>query len=276
TEQILNWLRTVAPGKAISVGAYAYLDGEMHVRVSLAMDAIIKGLVEERRDVTPCYLCTPTDVHVVPEAAHRAMLANFSSLRPSNIFLRLSPFYWLGNLKKNALKPVAGKDGTQFYVVDGLVNKQGPSYALAKRLQHWRAVVSREQHGCHVSSNVAPSTATASVTSNRLFAMAYGGMHWFVPMEVFQQETSNAVMGALLLRDIHDSSKQNPANPEAPVKNPLELFSYGSMHGGVWRMAYKIDSIGEAAVVFYLMQKLLVALLALGAAAAVASAAGLF
>ena len=34
--------------------------------------------------------------------------------------------------------------------------------------------------------------------------MAYGGMHWFKPMEVFQQETSNAVMGALLLRDISD------------------------------------------------------------------------
>jgi hypothetical protein len=32
--------------------------------------------------------------------------------------------------------------------------------------------------------------------------MAYGGMHWFRPFEVFQQETSNAVMGALLLNDI--------------------------------------------------------------------------
>jgi hypothetical protein len=27
-------------------------------------------------------------------------------------------------------------------------------------------------------------------------------MHWFRPFEVFQQETSNAVMGALLLNDI--------------------------------------------------------------------------
>lgn len=30
------------------VGSYAYLDGEMHVRLSLAMDAIVKGLTETR------------------------------------------------------------------------------------------------------------------------------------------------------------------------------------------------------------------------------------
>jgi hypothetical protein len=90
--------------------------------------------------------------------------------------------------------------------------RQGPSYALAKRIQHWRAIVARERHNCAVSSNVAPSTATASVTSNRLFAMAYGGMHWFRPFEVFQQETSNAVMGALLLRDINDKNVRTAIN----------------------------------------------------------------
>jgi hypothetical protein len=43
---------------------------------------------------------------------------------------------------KNALKPVKAKDGETFHIVDGLVNRQGPNYALAKRIQHWRAVVS--------------------------------------------------------------------------------------------------------------------------------------
>lgn len=33
------------------VGSYAYLDGELHVRLSLAMDAIVKGLTESRADV---------------------------------------------------------------------------------------------------------------------------------------------------------------------------------------------------------------------------------
>lgn len=33
------------------VGSYAYLDGELHVRLSLAMDAIVRGLTESRANV---------------------------------------------------------------------------------------------------------------------------------------------------------------------------------------------------------------------------------
>lgn len=73
--------------------------------------------------------------------------------------------------------------------------------------------------------------------------------------QVFQQETSNAVMGALLLRDVADPA--TPSNPTLPLKNPLQLFSYGSFHGGVWRMAYTIDSIGTASVMAYLLVGLL-------------------
>ncbi|CAM9992792.1 unnamed protein product [Choristocarpus tenellus] len=91
--------------------------------------------------------------------------------------------------------------------------------------------------------------------------MAYGGMHHFPPMEVFQQETSNAVMGALLVRDVNDPA--TPSNPTLPVKNPLQLFSYGSFHGGVWRMGYTMDSIGTPSVLIYLFEKLLKLLLPL-------------
>jgi hypothetical protein len=45
TPEILDWLRGVFPKEPLVVGAYAYLDGELHVRVSLAMDAIIKVCV---------------------------------------------------------------------------------------------------------------------------------------------------------------------------------------------------------------------------------------
>jgi len=57
--------------------------------------------------------------------------------------------------------------------VDGTVGDQGPNYILAKRLQHWRAVIEFTK-GHTISSNIAPSTATASVTSNAQFAAAYG------------------------------------------------------------------------------------------------------
>jgi hypothetical protein len=45
TPEVLDWLKGVFPKEPLVVGAYAYLDGELHVRVSLAMDAIIKVCV---------------------------------------------------------------------------------------------------------------------------------------------------------------------------------------------------------------------------------------
>jgi hypothetical protein len=45
TPEILDWLKGVFLKEPLVVGAYAYLDGELHVRVSLAMDAIIKVFV---------------------------------------------------------------------------------------------------------------------------------------------------------------------------------------------------------------------------------------
>jgi hypothetical protein len=60
--------------------------------------------------------------------------------------------------------------------------------------------------------------------------------------------------------------------PEKKLANPIELFRHGSFHGGIWRQAYKIGSIGEmAALLFYLNQAK--PYLALGLASGVAAAA---
>lgn len=252
TPEIRNWLLTVAPGKQLIVGAYAYLDGELHVKVSLAMDAVIRDLTSKRK-AAAAYLCTPTDVHVVTQEAHDAAAEEYAKPSLTNLLMKLSLFNapFSPYLVKNALKPVVADDKEAFYFVDGIVNRQGPNYALAKRIQHWRAMVAREKDKVVVSTNIAPSTATVSVTSNKLFALAYQGFHFFRPLEVFQQETSNAVMAAMLIHDV--SNDKVPANPKNKLRNPLELFTYGSWHGGVWRMAYKIDSIGEPAAVMYLL-----------------------
>ena len=139
------------------------------------------------------------------------------------------------------MKPIESEDGHTYYTVDGIVPQQGPNYALAKRMQHWMVsngvtvwsvalvgVVLCSKRGCcivlffflfsllfsqaivqraeshTVCTNVAPSTATISVTSNKLFEMAYGGMHNFKPMEVMWPCTSNALMGAVLLHDMNN------------------------------------------------------------------------
>jgi len=129
---------------------------------------------------------------------------------------------------------------------------QGPNYALAKRLQHWRAVVAREDQKCIVSSNVAPSTSTLSVIQNKTFAWAYEGMPYFRPFEIFAPETSNAVMTALLFYDMKDP--KSAANPQNDLSNPNMLFADTSFNGGAWRCAYELDSIGEASVLVYFLR----------------------
>ncbi len=150
-------------------------------------------------------------------------------------------------LKKNAKNPVSG-DGGDFYMINGVSVAQGPNYILAKRLQHWRAVIARSK-GCIVSSNIAPATSTVSVTQNRTFAWAYEGMPYFKPYEIFAPETSNAVMSAILFSDLNDAKRFS--SPKTSLKNPNQLFSEGSFHGGNWRCAFEVDSIGETSVLIY-------------------------
>src|SRR5205085_5444356 len=86
-------------------------------------------------------------------------------------------------------------------ICDSLVAQQGPNYALAKRLQRWRATVARDA-GAAVSMNVAPPTRTRSVTRNRVLAAAYAGAHRF-GLEVFEPATTRVLMAALLVHDLH-------------------------------------------------------------------------
>jgi len=245
TPRIRDWVLSLYPGKTISVGSYAYLNGALHVQVSLAMDAICKDL-SEKRQASLSYLCTPTDLHVVTKEAHEASAKEFKiySSKPYCMLMRLLSKKYL---RKNALKPLPGQGG-DFYVVNGLSVAQGPNYALAKRMQHWRAVVARSK-GSIVSSNIAPATSTVSVVQNKTFAWAYEGMPYFEPYEIFAPETSNAVMSAILFSDLNDP--ENASNPKVKLNNPNELFKYGSFNGGCWRCAYQVDSIGEASVFIY-------------------------
>jgi hypothetical protein len=193
------------------------------------------------------YLCTPTDLHLIPKEAHDAQVANYKEYSKKLYCMFLRFINQKKFLRKNPKAHVPGKGGP-FYLVNGISVAQGPNYALAKRMQHWRASIARSK-GCIVSSNVAPSTSTASVVHNRTFAWAYEGMPYFKPYEIFAPETSNAVMSAILFADLNDPS--SAGNPKTVHANPNQLFSYGSFHGGVWRCAYEIDSIGEASVFLY-------------------------
>ena len=94
----------------------------------------------------------------------------------------------------------------------------------AKRIQHWRAIVAKEDDHVPVSTNIAPSSSTKSVTSNSLLAAAYEGTEYFPPIEIFEPETSNHVMTAMLLNDICDKNSVAYPNGKA-LSNPLYIFS---------------------------------------------------
>ena len=140
-------------------------------------------------------------------------------------------------LRKNA-KTVASGAGGDFFLINGVSVAQGPNYILAKRMQHWRAIIARSK-GCTVSSNIAPATSTVSVTQNRTFAWAYEGMPYFKPYEIFAPATSNAVMSGILFADLNDTKRA--ANAKTKLSNPNQLFSYGAFHGGNWRCAYAVS-----------------------------------
>jgi hypothetical protein len=113
-------------------------------------------------------------------------------------------------------------------ISDCLIPPQGPNYALAKRIQRWRATVARRDGV--VSFNVAPPTNTRSVTSNRLLKAAYAGAHLF-DVEVFEPATANTLMAILL---VHQLRAPRPAAATAWADEAV-----AAAHGGIWRTPYE-------------------------------------
>merc|ERR1712057_82588 len=250
TPEIRNWLQSVHKGKSLVIGSYAYLDGALFVKLSMAMDAIAKDLVQSRKNTALAYLCTPTDCHIGTAAANAVATKNYKRSPLWQTVLSL-----LVTVKRNSYRHVEDDVGNHYHCVDAIVPEQGPNYILAKRLQHWRAIVTRES-GSIVSSNVAPATRALSVVHNLSFKMAYGGMKHFKPLEVFDQETSSAVMAGLLVYDLKCAS--SASHPSTELGNPLCLFSENSFHGGAWRCGYKYSTIGTSAVLMYILTEVIV------------------
>ena len=233
TPEIAAWLATLEG--PLTVGGYAYLDGGQHVRVALAMDAIMEHLSAQRNDTSIALLPTPSDVYAVPreaaEMAQRRFRERSREKKWQGSFRALSGNRLFTSNVDELLRLAPGKETG---IVDSLVVGQGPNYALAKRLQRWRATTARRQ-GLRVSSNVAPSTKTLSVVRSRVLAAAHAGGRYF-GIEGFEPDTSNALMAALLVHDLrHEGAAANPA---VSLDHPAELFMQGALHGGLWRAAF--------------------------------------
>lgn len=241
TDALLAWLRSIEG--AFTLGNYAYADGGLHVRVSMAIDAAGVLLSRMRDDVSLAYLATPTDVFAVPEDAVAMARMRWNDRRTRRVLQ--APLQMARMFEPNYRDTVIDDTGREVGIADCLVPQQGPNYALAKRLQRWRAIVARSQ-GQRVSLNVAPATRTRSVVKNRALAAAYAGAGQF-GIEVFSPATANTLMAALLVRDLRDP--RSASNPQVDLRNPMDLFADGANHGGLWRAAYEPRSVLSLAAV---------------------------
>ena len=240
--RLADWL-TAVDGPLV-LGNYVYADGATNVRVAMAVDALGVELLRRRDDVALAFLATPTDVFAVPAEAVEFSTRAYRS--PSAVT----------RLARPALRTVSGgrllrrnyAPGSAPGLNDSLVPQQGPNYALAKRLQRWRATVARRD-GVTTSLNVAPPTRTRSVVKNRALASAYAGAHRF-GIEVFQPATSNTLMAALLVHDLRSGAGTGSgAEAAGPRPAPWEDEARGAIHGGLWRTAYDPRSALGLAVV---------------------------
>lgn len=214
------------------LGNYAYADGAAFVRLSVAADAVIAALRDRRPDHGVVCLATPTDAFAVSADVVRAARLRHAG-SGARMVCRLARTLTAGRLLvPNYRATVETDSGEQVGVADSLVRQQGPNYALAKRLQRWRAL-STHAAGGHGAIHVAPPTSTRSVIRNRVLAAAYGGASLF-GVEIFAPETSRAVMAALLVHDLHRHVADT-----GPVPRDEHALTAAAAHGGLWRVAWE-------------------------------------
>ena len=248
---VTAWLRTLLAGRSgpCTIGTYVYADGLAHVQATVAVDALTQRLMQDDEHLSLAFLATPTDVYAVPldvvedsrrRYRHRAAGAVAAyGLSAGHLFTQNYPDI------------VAGHGGERFGLCDALVVQQGPNYALAKRIQRWRATQAHLA-GRTVSVNVAPATRTRSVVRNRMLAAAYAGAPRF-GLEVFDPSTSSTLMAALLVHDLRTSASSTPSDPDRD--EPYRLFTDTAVHGGMWRSGYAPRSVLGAAVVLGMVSR---------------------
>lgn len=229
--EIAEWL-TQLPGPFV-LGDYVYAPGATHVRTTAAVDGVVRHLLARRRDISLAYLATPTDVYAVPSDAVEVSRGRYAE---TTVLVSIAREIGGRRIFRPAYDGVlALPTGRRYGLMDALITQQGPNYALAKRVQRWRAARARAQ-GVRVSINVAPATRSRSVVSSQLMASAYAGAHRF-GLHVFSPAASRQVMAALLVYDLRSDVASDP------IESCMDQLAAGAMHGGMWRAPFAPRSV---------------------------------
>lgn len=272
--EIRAWLESVFAAGTFSrvvVGAYAYADGEAHVRATLASDLVLAGLHKTLGPsrVAAAFLSSPGTAFPIPRAAWRHAKGQERDAEANE-----GAFHWRklvglvcgGGFAPNCRAPLArtrvdttdrrlSETSELAYVHDGHVILQGPNYALAKTLQNWRAVACGA-NGVATSANMAPGSRTKSMRHVKAVAIALEGQKHFPPLRPFDADETRETMASLALRDLgadRDArlGRAAPEKKKSDEKNahPMDVFGRHAVHGGTWRCPWSVDSIGRASVV---------------------------
>jgi hypothetical protein len=241
-EAIAGYLSMLARSetKGLVLGSYAYAPGIKHIEVQAVQYVLAKVLTESLPKSRVCltWLATPTDsyalsLEVLDDIFTRSIDRKTSTKIRDFIFgaKRHKPEIFTNSLKQS------------FVIIDSTSSLQGPSYALAKRIQRWQAYIQLAE-GRKAAYLVSPPAKTHSVLDTKILNYTYKGAPKFglVPFDVpVAVELSTGLLLATLGR--------------VGAFNSISVYQALAVHGGLWRLIYSPKSIWRAATVLGLISR---------------------
>jgi hypothetical protein len=235
TEALAGWVAALAVTRKerIVLGQYAYAPGAKHILVQAVQDALAAQVCSKlpANRVALAWLATPTDSTAVPAEVLQDALDRYAA-RSGTTKLRDA---LLGMRKTNG-EFFETRFGEKLALIDPTSTLQGPSYALAKRSQRWRAYLANSQ-GVKVSYAIAPPAKTESVFSFKVLRATFRGAPKF-GVQAFNVNDAAAAATALMIRDLHGPM---------PHRGSTALHTESAIHGGLWRMIYLPKSVWNKA-----------------------------
>ncbi len=209
-------------------------------RLSMAFDILFQELAGGRHDLSVCYLATPADVFLVPvRAVDMAERRHDGAERLATVGRVVHQVslgrYFRPNYPADA---VIETPTNRYGLVNAFILEQGQNYALAKRLQRWRMVLTR-QDGILTSVHIAPPARTQSVLKNPLMRERQA-INTHLGIETFDPPTVDVLSAAILVHDL--SNPASPANPANPIGHLHEAFMFAASPGGRWRVPFELNS----------------------------------
>ena len=235
-EAIAGWLSMLARTESgdLILGSFAYAPGVKHIEVQAAQHALARAMTESlpKNRVTLTWLATPTDSYAVSTDFLTDIDERYEARS-----LRVKIRDFIFGVTRHEPELFTSAMGQKYVLIDSTSVLQGPSYALAKRLQRWMAY-QQVLAGRNFAYLVSPPAKTHSVLDTRILRATYSGAPHFglVPFEV---DRAVELSAGLLLASLNSPRRQSPRTSYQDL----------AVHGGLWRLIYSPETVWRAATI---------------------------